>query len=290
MEERSFFGRKILGAARRRSLYINKYIDMGKRGRTGSVPWIRHSFVLGPHLERSGGRQNAFVAFRGTRITRARRGAFSGFYPIYPAIRLPEFSELTQRASRRRAVWNRSCPQIVRFSRHHAEAEGVAMNQTPSRSQIFMVQLVVLLMLCFIVAGAIWYGFSAEVRQRVWTDLIERPGGPLRFRFILQPVMAAIAAWVDGLKDAKLGRSPYFWTILTRRGERGGRLLEGLITTARVILLGLVMDVIYQIIVLKTLYPGEAVVVALLLGFIPYLLLRGPVARIARWRMRAPTK
>jgi hypothetical protein len=42
--------------------------------------------------------------------------------------------------------------------------------------------------------------------------------------------------------------------------------------------------------VLKTLYPGEAVVVALLLGFIPYLLLRGPVARIARWRMRAPTK
>src|SRR6185437_15649349 len=99
MEERSFFGRKILGASRRRSLYINKYSDMGKRGRTGSVPWIRHSFVLGPHLERSGGRQNAFVAFRGTRITRARRGAFSGFYPIYPAIRLPEFSELTQRAS-----------------------------------------------------------------------------------------------------------------------------------------------------------------------------------------------
>ncbi len=162
------------------------------------------------------------------------------------------------------------------------------MNQTPSRSQIFLVQLVVVLMLCFIVAGAIWYGFSSEVRQRIWTDLIERPDGPLRFRFILQPVMVAIVALVDGLKDAKLGRSPYFWTILASRGERGGRLREGLITTARVILLGLVMDVIYQIIVLKTFYPGEAVFVALLLGFIPYLLLRGPVARIARWRMRAP--
>jgi hypothetical protein len=42
------------------------------------------------------------------------------------------------------------------------------------------------------------------------------------------------------------------------------------------------MDVIYQAIALKTFYPGEAVIVALTLAFLPYLLLRGPVARIAR--------
>jgi hypothetical protein len=43
------------------------------------------------------------------------------------------------------------------------------------------------------------------------------------------------------------------------------------------------MDAIYQATVLKTFYPGEAVIVAILLAFVPYLLLRGPVARVARW-------
>ena len=43
------------------------------------------------------------------------------------------------------------------------------------------------------------------------------------------------------------------------------------------------MDVIYQIIVLKRFYPAEAVIVALLFAFIPYVIIRGPIVRIARW-------
>jgi hypothetical protein len=46
------------------------------------------------------------------------------------------------------------------------------------------------------------------------------------------------------------------------------------------------MDAIYQATVLKTFYPGETVIIAILLAFVPYLLLRGPIARIAR-RFRA---
>jgi hypothetical protein len=42
------------------------------------------------------------------------------------------------------------------------------------------------------------------------------------------------------------------------------------------------MDAIYQATVPKTFYPGEAVIIAMLLAFVPYLLLR-PIARIARW-------
>jgi hypothetical protein len=159
------------------------------------------------------------------------------------------------------------------------------MIQTESKSQVFMARLVLVLVIGFILLGAGWYGFSAEVRHRVWQNLLDRPGGPMTFRFILQPLMAAIAALIDGVKDAKAGRSPYFLTVLINQKERGGRLYEGLIATARVILLGLVMDVIYQVIVLKTFYPGEAVIVALALGFVPYLLLRGPAARIVRWRL-----
>jgi hypothetical protein len=161
------------------------------------------------------------------------------------------------------------------------------MEGMPSRTQLLLTRLVIVLLVAFTAVGLFWYGFSEEVRHRVWQQLIERPGGPMTFRFILQPAMAAIAALRDGVKDARTGRSPYFWTLLTNPFARSHRLYEGLISTARVILLGLCMDAIYQWIVLKTFYPGEAVIVAVALAFFPYLLLRGPIARLARWRIDA---
>jgi hypothetical protein len=76
--------------------------------------------------------------------------------------------------------------------------------------------------------------------------------------------------------------------MLTNPAKLGGRLHEGLISTARVMLLGLCMAVIYQVIVFKTFHPGEAVIIALLLAYVPYLLIRGPAAHLARWRGVAP--
>ena len=47
------------------------------------------------------------------------------------------------------------------------------------------------------------------------------------------------------------------------------------------------MDAIYQFMVLGRFYPGEALVIAFVLTILPYLLIRGPVARIARrWKRR----
>jgi hypothetical protein len=158
------------------------------------------------------------------------------------------------------------------------------MTETVSKTKILLARLVVALMLVFVVLGALLYGFSAEVFERIWQNMLDRTGGPMTFRFFLQPIMASIAALYDGVKDARAGRSYYLWTILTDPAKRGGRLHEGLISTARVILLGLCMDVIYQVIEFETFHPAEAVITALLLAFVPYVLLRGPVARIARWR------
>jgi hypothetical protein len=143
-------------------------------------------------------------------------------------------------------------------------------------------QIAVLVCAVFAVLGFIWYGASSEVWQRQWQDLTGRPGGSMSFRFILQPIMATIAAVYDGINDARLGRSPYFWTLLHDAERRGKRLSEGLASTARIILLGLGMDTIYQLKELGTFYPGEAVIIALALAFVPYLLMRGPVERIAR--------
>jgi hypothetical protein len=157
------------------------------------------------------------------------------------------------------------------------------MAKAASKTQILLARLAIVLVIAFSAFGVLWYGCSAEVRERVWHQLIMRPTGPMAFRFILQPAMAAFAALRDGIDDAKTGRSPYFWALIANPLERGGRVYEGLIATARVLLLGLCMDAIYQWFVLKTFYPGEAVIVAVGLAIFPYLLLRGPMARVARW-------
>lgn len=157
----------------------------------------------------------------------------------------------------------------------------------PSKAQLITARIALILMISLALVGAIWYGLLPDVQRRVWSDIVNRPGGPMTFRFLLQPVMATIAALHDGIKDARTGRSPYLWTMMTSRAQRGGRFREGLIATSRIILLGLVMDAIYQTVVLKTFYPGEAVIVAILLAFVPYLLLRGPIARVARRSQRS---
>jgi hypothetical protein len=126
-----------------------------------------------------------------------------------------------------------------------------------------------------------------EILTRFWDQLIAQPSGPLAFRLILQPVMATILAILDGLKDARVGRSPYLWTMLSDPAHRGGYLREGLKRVTRVIIFALVMDAIYQFIVLRWFYPGEALVTAFVLAVLPYLVVRGPAARFARrWHLR----
>jgi hypothetical protein len=143
-------------------------------------------------------------------------------------------------------------------------------------------RLALALLIVFSILGFYWYGFDEETRGRIWDQLIARPTEKMKFRFLLQPVMSGLAAFRDARRDAKLSRAPYFWSLLTNPSDRIERLSEGLVATARVILLGLVMDIIYQWLVLGTFYPGEAVIVALALAFVPYLLLRGPFGRLAR--------
>jgi hypothetical protein len=138
------------------------------------------------------------------------------------------------------------------------------------------------LVIVFLIIGFLWYGFDAETRSRMWEQLVARPSEKMRFRFLLQPAMSGLAALREGVKDARSGRAPYFWSLLTHPGDRIERLSEGLVATARVILLGLAMDLIYQWLVLGTFFPGEAVIVALALAFLPYVLLRGPFGRLAR--------
>ena len=125
-----------------------------------------------------------------------------------------------------------------------------------------------------------------EILTRFWDQLIAQPSGPLAFRLILQPVMATILAVLDGLKDARTGRPPFLRTILSDPSQRAAYLREGLKRVSRVIVFAFVMDAIYQYLVLRRFYLGEALVTVFVLAVLPYLLIRGPVDRIARRRQQ----
>jgi len=126
-----------------------------------------------------------------------------------------------------------------------------------------------------------------DLLSRFLTDLAGRTSGPFAFRFVLQPLMAVFYAYRDGSHDARAGRPPYFRTVFTDPVHRGALLRDGFKSVGRVIGLGLIMDVLYHVIVFREIWPGEMIVIVLLLAFVPYLLLRGPFNRFMRGRLRA---
>lgn len=121
--------------------------------------------------------------------------------------------------------------------------------------------------------------------------LVGRETGPLHLRLIMQPLMAIFLAVRVGLRDAREGRPPYFfWPVFVDKLHR-----KELISTAwkdigKVFIAALVLEAVYEIIVYRWLYPTQAVVVAVVLAIIPYLLVRGPVTRLAYRYMKAKGK
>jgi hypothetical protein len=116
----------------------------------------------------------------------------------------------------------------------------------------------------------------------VWAGIVDRVTGPMKFRVVLQPAMALFLAVRAGLQDAREGKPPYFWGLFTHPAERDQMLKEGWKSISRVFILGVVMDLIYQIIKLKAFHVIDALLVAFVLAIVPYLIIRGPVDRIAK--------
>lgn len=125
-----------------------------------------------------------------------------------------------------------------------------------------------------------------DTLARLWENLGGRIGGPLSLRLLLQPAIATVLAIKAGLADARAGHPPYLWTILTNAHDRQHLLRDGWKSVAKVFVMALVIDVVYQLIVARWIYPVESLIVAFLLACVPYLLVRGPVNRIASGRRR----
>lgn len=128
-------------------------------------------------------------------------------------------------------------------------------------------------------------GSLEDLLTRGWDQLHGRLSGPLSFRFLIQPAVSAFIGIIAGARDAQAGRPAYFFAVFTDAVHRRERLRECWRAIWRVFLVAAVLDIIYEIIVFKTVYLGETLIVAMVLSVIPYVLVRGPTNRIARlWR------
>lgn len=126
-----------------------------------------------------------------------------------------------------------------------------------------------------------------HLASNIWEGIVARVTGPMKFRLVLQPVMAIVLAIRGGLKDAREGNPPYFWGLFTDPRERERMLKDGWKSISRVFILGVVMDVIYQIIETRFVHPVDALLVAFVLAIVPYVIVRGPANRLARHDRRS---
>jgi len=125
-----------------------------------------------------------------------------------------------------------------------------------------------------------FYLFSQEFLE----DIPKRLSGPGRFRFILQPLIATIFGIRSGLADAQEGRPPYLYGVLFHRDLRRKLVTSGLESVANLLLMGILLDSIFQWIILGASYPGAALVVGPTLIIGPYGIARAFANRLTHLR------
>lgn len=112
--------------------------------------------------------------------------------------------------------------------------------------------------------------------------LMARIDGPMSLRMVVQPLVAVFFAIRDGRRDAKEGRSPYFWALFAEHGNRRQLLKSGWQSIGKVFIFAIVLDTVFQFLVFHVYRPLGALLAGIILAIIPYLLLRGPINRLMR--------
>ena len=120
-----------------------------------------------------------------------------------------------------------------------------------------------------------------DILARGAQNLFDRVDGPMAIRLVIQPIMAAIFATRDGIKDAMRHNPPYGVSLLLEPEHRGHRLRDGWRSIRKVVFVALGVDAVYQFIQLRWVYLGEALIIAQIVAVVPYVLIRGPVNRVA---------
>ena len=113
-------------------------------------------------------------------------------------------------------------------------------------------------------------------------ELLGRFSGPLNFRLFVMPTVVTILAIRADLRDAREGQPAPLGAFFTNASERGRLLRSAIKDIGKVFLVAIVLDTTYQLWVLKSFHIGQLLIVAIVCAIVPYVLVRGPITRLAR--------
>ena len=121
-----------------------------------------------------------------------------------------------------------------------------------------------------------------ETIARGWENLISRFGGPMSFRFLMQPAVAAFFAIRAGIRDARENKPTFLGCALSNPRSWSPRMRQSWRDVGAVFIVALVLDAIYQIAVQGGIFTLELLITATVLALVPYMVLRDLVSRAAR--------
>jgi len=159
-----------------------------------------------------------------------------------------------------------------------------------SRRVTIILACLTLLVLALSVPGSLRDAFDRGgiylFSHAFFEDIPKRLAGPGRFRFVLQPLIATLLGIRNGLADARAGRPPYLYGVLFHRELRGELVRTGFETVVNLVLMGILLDAVFQWVILGVSHPGAALVVGPVLIAGPYTLARALSNRAAGLRGR----
>ena len=82
------------------------------------------------------------------------------------------------------------------------------MIEPHTKAELLLARIAVALIVGLSIAGVLWYGLCTEELARVWRNIVARPGGPMTFRFVLQPLMGGLRRCATGLPTRGSGARP----------------------------------------------------------------------------------
>src|SRR6187397_2557590 len=104
-----------------------------------------------------------------------------------------------------------------------------------------------------------------EIIVRFWENLWSRPAGPMRLRFVFQPIVACVLA-----------------LIMNHHDNRRELISESWADVGKLFIMACLLDLIFQLVVLRWIYPLETAVVAFILAIVPYVFIRSLSRRIVK--------
>jgi hypothetical protein len=117
---------------------------------------------------------------------------------------------------------------------------------------------------------------------RGWVNLVDRLGGPMSFRLLMQPAVAIFFAVRAGIRDAQENKPTFLGCALSNPSSWRARMRLSWKDVGTVFIVAVILDAIYQVVVHSGIFAVELLITATVLALVPYMVVRDLVSRVAR--------